>query len=104
MPSLSVRIVRFVDEAFPGFVECEFVDANQRVHKLVDKVPVLSRLDLSADSEYPRPGVAVCRILESIRDKSGRELLRITIDGMETVEDETEFVVEKSQIAEGSSR
>ena len=28
IPTLSIQKVRFVDEAFPGFVECEFLDAN----------------------------------------------------------------------------
>ncbi|MGD0479148.1 MAG: hypothetical protein ABSA42_03185 [Terracidiphilus sp.] len=55
MPCLSVKIVRFVDEAFPGFVECEFIDANQRMHTLVDKVPMFSELDLWKDSGYPQP-------------------------------------------------
>jgi hypothetical protein len=104
MPCLSVIIVRFVDETFPGFVECTFIDANQRVHTLVDKVPTFSALTLWSDSQYPQPGAACCRILESAHDESGRGLLRITIDGVETVDGETEFVVEKSQITEDSSR
>jgi hypothetical protein len=102
-----VKIVRFVDESFPGFVECEFIDANQRKHTLVDKVPTFSALTLWNDSEYPQPGVAFCQVLEDINDGSDRELVRITIAkpyGMETVDGETEFVVEKSQITEDSSR
>jgi hypothetical protein len=102
MPHLLVSIVRFVDETQPGIVECEFIDGFQQMHTLIDKVPIFSKHVLWSDSSYPQPGVARCQILEEFRDTSGRELARITImrpDGLETVDGETEFIVDRSQIS-----
>jgi hypothetical protein len=39
---LAVWIVRFVDQHFPGWVECEFIDAEGRRHTVRDKVPVFT--------------------------------------------------------------
>jgi hypothetical protein len=101
MPNLRVSIVRFVDETQPGVVECEFTDANDRVHRLIDKVPIFSEHALWIDSQYPQPGDARCQILEEFRDQSGRELVHVTIarpDSLETTDGETEFVVLSSQV------
>jgi hypothetical protein len=99
MPSLPVSIVRFVDETQPGIVECEFTDAYQRAHRLVDKVPIFSERNLWKDSQYPQPGTVDCRIDAVFSDALGRELARITIGCPdESVDGETEFVVERSRI------
>ena len=101
MPWLRVEIVRFVDETQPGVVECEFTDANRRKHRVIDKVPVFSELDLWSDSKYPQPGVMSCKILETARDESGHEIARI--GSLETVDGETEFVVRRAQIVDDPS-
>jgi hypothetical protein len=101
VPKLSVSIIRFVDECQPGIVACEFIDANQRKHTLIDKVPIFSELSLWSDSLYPQPGTTDCRVLESFRDERGRELLRII--SVESVDGETEFVVERAQVSEDSA-
>jgi hypothetical protein len=54
---LAVQIVRFVDDSFPGWVACEFLDAEGRLHELVDKYPVFSAETLEPHSKYPRPEV-----------------------------------------------
>ena len=56
MHNVAVQIVRFVDSGFPGWVECELVDAAGRRHILKDKVPIFTVEDLGADSKYPTPG------------------------------------------------
>lgn len=53
---LAVDIVRFVEDYQPGIVEAEFVDAEGRRHKFIEKVPILSAADLVAESNYPRRG------------------------------------------------
>ncbi len=107
MPLLPVSIIRFVDETQPGVVECEFTDARNRKHAVIDKIPMFSELDLWTDSAYPQAGAARCQVLESFTDESGLALVRITIDSpdhLETVDGEREFVVAKSQITEDTPR
>jgi hypothetical protein len=96
MPDLMVRIVRFVDRDFPGWVECEFVDAEGRRHSIIEKVPIVTTEDLGADSEYPKPGIVRCEILKRYRDDKGQELVRISTDrptGIESTEGTSEFAV-----------
>ncbi len=52
--NLEVQIVEFVDDHQPGTVKCEFADAHGQVHKLLEKVPVVSLEMLDANSIYPR--------------------------------------------------
>lgn len=101
---LVVQIVRWVDDHFPGFVVCEFVDAWKRVHALTDKVPMVSTNDLDATSIYPQPGGIRCTVLERWRELRAEELgelVRVYIgypDAMETTEGLQEFVVQSSQV------
>lgn len=98
---IPVQIVRFVDEHFPGWVECEFVDAGDRKHRLIDKVPVFTTELLDAASSYPRRGIVRCEILARVDDAEGRELVRITIarpDTVESTEGLSEFVVLATQL------
>ena len=97
---LHLQIVRFVDEAFPGFVAGVFTDAHGIQHTIVDKVPVIGLSDLWLDSEYPQPGVAACERLETRNDSS---VTRISIAkpwGLESTNGQTEFSVFASQSAE----
>jgi hypothetical protein len=100
--NLSVQIVRFVDDRFPGWVACEFVDANSLRHVLIDKVPVFTDEPLDAASSYPQPGSAPCEVLARWQDTQGRELVRVTIArpvGMESTEGLSEFVVAGAQLS-----
>ncbi len=103
MPHLRVSIVRFVDEHQPGFVECEFRDAQGAVHTLADKVPIFSVENLWGDSVYPQPGFARCEILVRSEDSRGRKLASVSIaepDGLASTTGLSEFVVLESQIYE----
>src|SRR3984893_19029029 len=96
MPDLAVQIVRFVDTNQPGWVECEFVDATGRPHSIIEKIPIVTREDLDADSEYPKPGTVRCEILNRYQDDKGQELVCITTSrpfSVETVEGLCEFTV-----------
>src|SRR5438876_793580 len=76
---LAVTIVRFVNDCQPGIVACEFVDAADRRHTLIDKIPIFSvDASLGADSKYPQPGVVRCTILKHWSDARGRKLVTIS--------------------------
>jgi hypothetical protein len=109
---LAVKIIRCVDdEHFPGWIECEFMDADSRRHTVIDKIPIFSMdptLDpLDSKTKYPLPGGVACEILDAWRDPEGRELARITIErpwGVESTEKLSEFVVLATQLSEAPTR
>lgn len=99
---LVVQIVRFVDDAFPGWVACELEDAKGRRHTLIDKIPIFTDMVLDATNAYPKMGSVRCEILAQWKDASGRELLRVSTvrpDGIASTEDLSEFVVQLSQVS-----
>jgi hypothetical protein len=98
---MSVQIVKFVDNRFPGWLECEFVDAEGYNHRLIDKVPLFTTALLDATSGYPQSGIARCEILGRSRDDKNRELVTITTarpDTVESTEGLSEFVVLSTQL------
>ena len=102
MHQLAVQIMRFVDNAQPGWVACEFEDAEGRRHELIDKVPIFSDVMLDETSTYPQAGGARCTILDRWSDVNSRELVRVSTvkpDGIESIEGLSEFVVLSSQVS-----
>src|SRR5260221_8839703 len=98
---LIVQIVRFVDGGFPGWVQCEFMDAEGRKHSLIDKVSTFISKSLDAESSYPQGGVVRCKILSQSCDEKQRELVRVTTarpDVVESTEGLSEFVVLSTQL------
>ena len=103
LDQLAVQIVRFVDDAQPGWVACEFLDAHGHTHTLIDKVPIFTDKILEATSVYPQPGSVGCEVLARWKDASGRELLRVSTAKpcwITSTEELSEFVVLPSQISE----
>jgi hypothetical protein len=103
MQAVKVTIRRFVDAAFPGWVECGLVDAWGRVWTFVEKVPVVTSEDLDASNDYPQPAVIACQILARRHDSRGREV--VTIDTqtpwhVEATTGEVRFDVLPEQLAE----
>jgi|HubBroStandDraft_2_1064218.scaffolds.fasta_scaffold383053_2 hypothetical protein len=102
MYSLLIQIVRFEDDHQPGWVAGEFVDAQGKVHTLIDKVPVLSDEDLNAASLYPRPGAVRIEVLSRSQDTHGRDVVCVTTsipDGVESTEKVSEFCVFPAQLS-----
>jgi hypothetical protein len=97
--SLSVEIVQFVDDSFPGWVECHFADAAGRVHTLVDKYPMFTAQMLDAHSQYPQLGEVKCEVLDRNQDGHRGELVRIRMVGIESTEGLSEFVVLPLQLS-----
>ena len=88
MGSVSVQIVRYVDDAQPGWAEARLRDAWGREWAFVDKVPVFTEAPLSADSGYPQPGQIACEIVRRWRDEGGREICTIDTARPDAVEAE----------------
>jgi hypothetical protein len=42
-----------VDGSFPGWIEVKVIDAAGRDHRIVDKVPILTTLDMRSDTSFP---------------------------------------------------
>ena len=78
MHNVAVQIVRFVDGGFPGWVECELVDAAGHHHVMKDKVPIFTAEDLDADGPYPTPGFVACEVVERYQNEKGQELVRVS--------------------------
>ena len=98
---LKVQIVRYVDDSFPGFVECELVDAAGRLHIFDEKGPGVSDVWPGPEDTYPIGGFIRCEFLEQWRETDGRDLLRLTTEQphyLESKDSLTEFVVLTSQV------
>ena len=98
---LRIAIVRYVDNHFPGFVECELVDAEGRLHSFIEKAPVVSDEWPGPNDSYPMSGEIRCEILEQWRAPDGRDLIRVTTaqpDYVESKDGNTKFVVLSSQV------
>jgi hypothetical protein len=98
---LRVQIVRYVEDYFPGIVECELLDAAGSVHTFNEKGPVVSDKWPGPEDKYPMNGIIRCEILERWHDPEGRDLVRVTTeqpDYVETKNGMMEFVVLSSQV------
>ncbi|MDR4308471.1 hypothetical protein IHQ68_17770 [Chelatococcus sambhunathii] len=102
MTEVQVRVARWVDDDFPGFVECELVDHFGRVWRFIDKVPVINTQARGRDDQYPQPGAIACSVAASLgRDETGREIVEIDTDhphGIRATGGETRFIVFKDQL------
>lgn len=74
---LSVTIVKLVDDAFPGWVECTLVDAAGVRHVFVDKVPVVTDERVDDSTSLPRWGSIACTRVSSRTNADGHELVSV---------------------------
>ena len=98
---ITITITKFVDKGFPGFVECQLVDAMGQSHAIIEKVPIVTTEDLWLDSSYPREGSFRCEVVKNWEDDRGRNLCQIDTSrpwSIESTEGKTEFVVLASQL------
>jgi hypothetical protein len=103
MPDMKVEISGFVDDSFPGWVECRLVDASGRAHLFVEKVPVVSLEPLDARTGYPRDGAIACTVLGRHRGAADREVVTVDTglpDGVESKEGESRFEILSEQLVE----
>ena len=105
MHFISANIIRFVDDHQPGWVECEFYDADGHRHILTDKVPIFTDKMLDADSNYPAPGEIPCEVLNRFQDATGRSLACVSTDkpcSLESTEGLSEFTIPASLLTSTS--
>lgn len=101
MPEFEVKIMRVIDDGFPGFVECVFVDAHGQEHTIVEKTPVVSRREISASSAFPLFGTVACEVILERTDETGRVLLQVDTTrphGIESVSGQTRFELLAQQV------
>ena len=101
MDVLPVTIERFVDDDFPGLVECVVVDSDDCSHRFDEKAPLVSTANLSLDSAFPQPGCIACVVEGDWADERGRQLVRVNTTnpwGIESTAGDTTFTVLHDQI------
>jgi hypothetical protein len=68
--------VRWVDDAFPGFVEAVLTDAAGQEHRLIEKPPVLGDDPLTPNTDYPTTVRVPCDVLGEMADGTVEVALR----------------------------
>ena len=79
--------MHWADDHFPGRIEVGLVDAEGRTHRIVEKVPVLTRNNITAESTFP---LELWIEAEFERIKGGAVLVRFahgveTADGLDLI-------------------
>lgn len=75
---LKVQVTHLVDEAFPGFVECQFQDVEGCKHAFIEKLPIVSARDTWPTSEdFPFIGYIACVVGERMTGEDGRLIAKI---------------------------
>lgn len=103
MKAIKIKIPRFLCDDQPGFVECTFHDAWNKLHIVHDKVPIVTDQALDAKSEYPQDGVIACEIIQQWVDKEKRTLFTVTTEkpwAVDTIDGLTEFDLLEEQLME----
>jgi hypothetical protein len=102
MFGISVEITRFVNDAFPGFVECRFSDVDGKEWRIVEKIPVVTTDWLDAASQYPQKGIVGCQVT-SRKYVDGREVITVDTElpwHIDAVTGETKFDIRPEQLIE----
>lgn len=102
MLGVKVEIIRYVDDSFPGFVECKLIDTWGKHHLFVEKVPIVTSESLEPSSSYPQLGIIGCQIVER-RDIDGREVVKIETETtwhVISTAGETSFDVSPDQVVQ----
>jgi GNAT superfamily N-acetyltransferase len=98
-----LEVVRYVDDSFPGFVECRLVDAAGVTWTFIEKVPVITLVGLDAESRYPQLIAVACNVVDQRRQCDGTVILAVDTaspDGLASTSGEHRFEVFAEQIQE----
>lgn len=103
MKAIKIKIVSFISNDQPGWVECKFIDAWNKEHTIHDKVPIVTDQYLDEKSDYPQDGVVACELIKKWIDQNGRTIITVTTDkpwSVDTVEGLNEFDLLEFQLTE----
>ena len=103
MRAIKIKIVSFISNDQPGFVECSFFDAWKKEHRVQEKIPVVTEKDLDENSDYPQDGIIACEIIKIWTDKYNRKLYTVSTEkpwDIETLEGLNEFDLLEEQLIE----
>ena len=103
LKAIKIKIIKFISDSQPGFVECIFYDALNKKHIVLDKIPVVTEKQLDVNSSYPQDGVIACEIITESRVQDGKRI--VTIDtsrpwAVNTIEGVSQFDVLEEQLTE----
>jgi hypothetical protein len=104
MALLSVKVLEYVDDGYPGWVRAVFNDANGKEWSIVDKTVYFEGYDeLGKDSIYPQPNQIECRVIGEREGTDNRRILLIDIEvpnGLNAEDGTTKFEFSSDQINE----
>jgi len=106
MTFLKIQITKFISNHQPGFVECKFMDAWDKEQIIEEKIPVVSNIDLNANSIYPQDSFIACILVREWTNNKGQKLKRINtaeIWGIMTINGDFEFDVFDEQLFEAET-
>ncbi|HEX5067034.1 MAG TPA: hypothetical protein VFY49_13025 [Myxococcota bacterium] len=91
------------DDHFPIVVSCTLRDIHGRAWQFVEKAPVVSTANLTAQSSYPQNGDFGCRVISRSVDATGRATALIDTSspwGIESTDGCARFEVFADQLVE----
>ena len=103
MKAIRIKITSFISDDQPGFVECKFNDTWNREHIVHEKIPIVTKKYLNANSEYPQYGVIACEIITEWKDKDERTIFTVRTEkpwAVDTIDGLTEFDILEEQLIE----
>jgi hypothetical protein len=74
---IKIKIIKFISEIQPDFVECIFIDAWNNLHFVQDKVHIVTKKYLDANSNYPQDGVIACEIVKEWKNSQGQKIFTV---------------------------
>ena len=99
--AIIVEITKFIENSFPGWVECELIDAMSKKHIFHEKIPIVYEEYLDENSIYPQKGLIMCEILRTFFDDNKRKIINVTTEKplyIETLDGINEFDILENQI------
>lgn len=94
MVKLRASATRWHSDDFPGWVEVSVRDARGQDHRIVEKVPALTSLDIAADSLFP----IEFWIEAEIESVDGAEMVVVLPHRIETTEGKRTLLVVSAEV------
>jgi hypothetical protein len=103
LKAIKIKIISFISDDQPGFVECKFYDAFNNEHIVQEKLPIVTDKYLDTNSEYPQDGIIACKIVKQWEDKNGKTIFTVNTTkpwAVDTIEGLTEFNLFEEQLTD----